>query len=74
MHYRLTVASLYANAYGRRAAQTVKKTTNKVAEEITSHNARDLMIATAVLGGVALTARVAGFKAGYKFANSPDAI
>jgi hypothetical protein len=70
MRTHIFAAHFYAHAYTHRAKQVIKKTTHTVKEEVTSDNMKDLAIATAALGTIYLVARVAGFKAGYEFANN----
>lgn len=72
MRNKLTIAKLYANAYGHRAAQTVKNNADK-AVEVVSENKKELTILTATSSVVYLASRVAGFKAGYAFAKTPAA-
>lgn len=69
MRTQLTIASIYANAYGRRAAQTVKTNAEKAAKTI-SENKKELIILAATSSVVHLTSRAAGFNAGYAFANT----
>lgn len=70
MHYKLAIAQLYVNAYGRRAAQAVKTNATKAAEAV-SENKKELTILAATTSVVYLTSRVAGFKAGYAHAKTP---
>lgn len=72
MHTKLTIASLYANAYKHRAARVLKDNAD-VATKALSTNKKELGILVATSSVVYLTSRVAGFKAGYAFANKPNA-
>lgn len=65
MPNRMFIATVYANAYAHRAKQAVVNTKEKAIE-----NKQEIarLAGTAVVVGVA--ARVAGFKAGYAFANN----
>lgn len=69
MRTSITIASLYANAYGRRAAQTVKTNAKKAAKTV-SENKLELTVLAATSSVVYLTSRVAGFNAGYQFAKA----
>ena len=67
MRNRIIIAALYADAYQHRAKQAAIATTYKIVEyksELTC------IAGTAAVVGV--VARVAGFKAGYKFAKTSN--
>lgn len=65
MRNHIAYAALYANLYAHRAQQAVVNTKDKAVE-----NKQEIarLAGTAVVVGVA--ARVAGFRAGYEFAQS----
>lgn len=65
MRNRIVYATLYANLYAHRAKQAAVNTKDKAIE-----NKQEIarLAGTAVVVGVA--ARVAGFKAGYEFAQN----
>lgn len=69
MPTKLVYAQLYTKLYAHRAAESAKKTAKQTVTTV-SENKKELTILTATSTVVYLTSRVAGFKAGYKFANN----
>ena len=64
MRNHIAIAELYANLYKDRAKKVVVNTKKKAVENKSELTC--IAVTTVVVG---LTARVAGFKAGYAFAN-----
>ena len=65
MRNRIAIAELYANLYKDRAKKVVVNTKKKAVENKSELTC--IAVTTVVVG---LTARVAGFKAGYAFATN----
>ena len=63
------IAKLYASAHAHRLAETAKTAAKQTATFTTDHKS-ELKTAGATAVVIGLTARVAGFKAGYAFAKN----